>query len=171
MAKVLSFGHGHVPFVIPKEWDLCRRGRLPSRPEVDLRSTWGRPEANVLNVLVNAWNWMRSPWGWLEVDLQVYFVGTRPARFSKNVIYDIGAKIILLKKSVSFLTGISCFWKRFLQPFLDLNNSKGCTHVCNLLNLSDLKRLPIKHSKTRNTITNLKICMRPWIRRYQLFSS
>ena len=33
---------GHVPFVICKHWDLCRRGRLPSRPEVDLRSTWGK---------------------------------------------------------------------------------------------------------------------------------
>ena len=82
--------------------------------QVDLRLTWGRPEANVLNVLVNTWNWMRSTWGWLEVDLQVYFVGTRPARFSKNVIYDIGAKIILLKKCVFVLTGISRFWKRFL---------------------------------------------------------
>ena len=39
-----------------------------------------------------------------------------------------------------FLTGISCFWKRFCQPFLDLKNSKCCTHVCNLLNLSDLKK-------------------------------
>ena len=29
----------------------------------------------------------------------------------------------------------------FLQPFLDLKNSKACTHVCNLLNLSDLKKV------------------------------
>ena len=28
-----------------------------------------------------------------------------------------------------------------LQPFLDLKNSKACTHVCNLLNLSDLKKV------------------------------
>ena len=109
--------------------------------QVDLRLTWGRPEANVLNVLVNTWNWMRSTWGWLEVDLQVYFVGTRPARFSKNVIYDIGTKILLLKKCVFFLTGKSRFWKRFCQPFLDLKNSKYCTHVCNLLNLSDRQKV------------------------------
>ena len=31
------------------------------------------------------------------------------------------------------------------------------------------KRSSIKHSKTRNTTKNLKICMRPWIRSYQLF--
>ena len=49
----------------------------------------------------------------------------------------------------------SCFWKRFVQYFLDLKNSKYCTHVCNILNLSDLKRFQIKHSKTRNTIKNL----------------
>ena len=84
---------------------------------------------------------LRSTWGWLEVDLQVYFVGTRPARFSKNVIYDIGTKIIFLKNVFFFLTGISCFWKRFLQPFLDLKNSKDCTHVCNLLNLSDRQKV------------------------------
>ena len=109
--------------------------------QVDLRLTWGRPEANVLNVLVNTWNWMRSTWGWLEVDLQVYFVGTRPARFSKNVIYDIGTKIILLKKCVFFLTGKSRFWKRFWQPFLDLINSKDCTHEYKLFNFSDLKKV------------------------------
>ena len=40
-----------------------------------------------------------------------------------------------------FLTGKSRFWKRYLQPFLDLKNSKACTHVCNLLNLSDLKNV------------------------------
>ena len=84
---------------------------------------------------------VRSTWGWLEVDLQVYFVGTRTARLSKSVIYDIGTKIILLKKCVFFLTGKSRFWKRCLQHFLDLKNSKACTHVCNLLNLSDLKRV------------------------------
>ena len=83
---------------------------------------------------------MRSTWGWLEVDLQVYFVGTRTARLSKSVIYDIGTKILLLKKCVFFLTGKSRFWKRFWQPFLDLENSKACTQVCNLLNLSDLKK-------------------------------
>ena len=107
--------------------------------QVDLRLTWGRPEANVLNVLVNTWNWMRSTWGWLEVDLQVYFVGTRTARFSKNVIYDIGTKIILLNKCVFlfFLTGTSRFWKRFWQLFLDLIISKACTHLYKLLNLSD----------------------------------
>ena len=109
--------------------------------QVDLRLTWGRPEANVLNVLVNTWNWMRSTWGWLEVDLQVYFVGTRPARFSKNVIYDIGTKNNLLKKCVFFLTGISCFWKMFLQPFLDLINSKCCTHEYYILNFSDLEKV------------------------------
>ena len=109
--------------------------------QVDLRLTWGRPEANVLNVLVNTWNWMRSTWGWLEVDLQVYFVGTRPARFSKNVIYDIGTKILLLKKCVFFLTDKSRFWKMFLQPFLDLINSKCCTHEYKLLNFSDLKKV------------------------------
>ena len=31
------------------------------------------------------------------------------------------------------------------------------------------KRSSIKHSKTRNTTKNLKNCMRPWIRSYQLF--
>ena len=109
--------------------------------QVDLRLTWGRPEANVLNVLVNTWNWMRSTWGWLEVDLQVYFVGTRPARFSKNVIYDIGTKVMLVKTCVFFLHGKSCFWKMFWQSVLDLINSKTCTHVCKLLNLSDLKKV------------------------------
>ena len=83
-----------------------------------------------------------------------------------------------LKKCVFFffffLTGKSRFWKRFCQPFLDLKNSKAGTHVCNLLNLSDLKKLPIKHTKTRNTInklhatldsqlpTFLVITRRPW---------
>ena len=33
------------------------------------------------------------------------------------------------------------------------------------------KRLPKPFSKTRSTIKHLKICMRPWIRRYQLFLS
>ena len=41
----------------------------------------------------------------------------------------------------SFLTGKSRFWKRFCQPSLDLKNSKAGTHVCNLLNLSDLKKV------------------------------
>ena len=36
---------------------------------------------------------------------------------------------------------ISCFWMFNLQPFLDLKNSKYCTHVCNILNLSDLKKV------------------------------
>ena len=85
--------------------------------QVDLRLTWGRPEANVLNVLVNTWNWMRSTWGWLEVDLQVYFVGTRPARFSKNVIYDIGTKNILLNKWVFVSDWYFVFLKKVFATF------------------------------------------------------
>ena len=70
----------------------------------------------------------------------------------------------------SFLTGISCFWKRFCQPFLDLKTSKYCTHMCAIFWIYQIgKRSSIKHSKTRNTTKNLKICMRPWIRSYQLF--
>ena len=59
----------------------------------------------------------------------------------EHEIYDIGTKIILLKKCVFFLTGKSRLWEMFVQPFLDLKNSKACTHVCNLLNLSDLKKV------------------------------
>ena len=72
---------------------------------------------------------------------RVYFVGTRTARFSKNVIYGIGTKIVLLKIWVCFLTGKSRFWKRFWQPFLDLINSKDCTHEYKLLKFSDLKKV------------------------------
>ena len=36
---------------------------------------------------------------------------------------------------------ISCFWKGFWQPFLDLINSKDCTHEYKLLNFSDLKEV------------------------------
>ena len=86
--------------------------------QVNLRLTWGRPEANVLNVLVNTWNWMRSTWGWLEVDLQVYFVGTRPARFSKNVIYDSGTKIILLNKNLFLFSFFSDWYFVFLKKVL-----------------------------------------------------
>ena len=59
----------------------------------------------------------------------------------EHEIYDIGTEIILLNECFFFLTGKSRFWKRFCQPFLDLKNSKAGTHVCNLLNLSDLKKV------------------------------
>ena len=36
---------------------------------------------------------------------------------------------------------ISCFWKGFWHPFLDLINSKDCTHEYKLLNFSDLKKV------------------------------
>ena len=57
-----------------------------------------------------------------------------------------------------FLTGISCFWNRFLQPFLDLKISKDCTHVCNLLNLSDRQKVineTFKNTKYYNKSENL----------------
>ena len=66
-----------------------------------------------------------------------------------------------------FLTGISCFWKRFCQPVLDLKN---IVLMCAIFWIYQIgKRSSIKHSKTRNTTKNLKNCMRPWIRSYQLF--
>ena len=36
---------------------------------------------------------------------------------------------------------ISCFWMFNWQPFLDLINSKDCTHDYQLLNFSDLKKV------------------------------
>ena len=54
---------------------------------------------------------------WMRVDLQVYFVGTRPARFSKNVIYDIGTKIILLKTCVFFPGWYFVFLKKVFATF------------------------------------------------------
>ena len=57
-----------------------------------------------------------------------------------------------------FLTGLSCFWKRFCQPFLDLKNSKAGTHVYKLLNLSDVKKVAktfVKNTKYYKTNVNL----------------
>ena len=36
---------------------------------------------------------------------------------------------------------ISCFWMFNWQPFLDLINSKDCTHEYNILNFSDLEKV------------------------------
>ena len=43
--------------------------------------------------------------------------------------------------NVQIVYSISCFWKGFWQPFLDLINSKDCTHEYKLLNFSDLKKV------------------------------
>ena len=51
------------PFVMCKHWDLCRRGRLPSRPEVELRSTWGKCVKCV-------GKYHKLTWGRPEVDLR-----------------------------------------------------------------------------------------------------
>ena len=54
----------------------------------------------------------------------------------------LGPKYFCYKNSFFFfLTGKSRFGKMFLQPFLDLKNSKACTHVYKLFNLSDRQKV------------------------------
>ena len=52
----------------------------------------------------------------------------------------------------------SCFWMFNWQPFLDLINSKDCTHEYNLLNCSDLKKVAktfFKHTKYQSEKENI----------------
>ena len=60
---------------------------------------------------------------------------------SVHIIYSHWGQNSFAKKMCFFSYWYFVFLKRFLQPFLDLKNSKDCTHVCNLLNLSDLKKV------------------------------
>ena len=86
---------GHVPFVICKHWDLCRRDRLPSRPEVDLRSTWGKCVKSV-------GKYHKLTWGRPEVDLRSTSRSTSsalgPPDYQKTQYMTLGPKFFCSSK-------------------------------------------------------------------------
>ena len=52
------------------------------------------------------------------------------------------------------------------ELFGDLINSKACTKVCKLLNLSDLKKVAKILFKNTKYYKTFEKCMRSWIRSY-----
>ena len=50
-------------------------------------------------------------------------------------------RYLRIQGRMQIFRSISCFWMFNLQPFLDLINSKYCTHEYNILNFSDLEKV------------------------------